>query len=82
MWRRSVWGNAAATVVLVFLCVFQFNFLSSAVFMNDAGIAGASAAIPQAAATIVLFAIPSGIMLWGVTGPSRGTRTEQEHQPF
>jgi hypothetical protein len=71
MWRRSLWGNAAATVVLVFLSVFQLNFLSSSVFMNDAGISDAAAAIPQAAAAFGLFAVAAGIMLWGVTGPFR-----------
>lgn len=71
LWQRSGWGHAVATVELVFLCVFQLNFLSAAVFMNGAGIPDTAAAIPQAAISMALFAVPAGIMLWGTPGPYR-----------
>lgn len=71
VWRKSPWGNPVATVVLVFLCVYQLSFLGAAVFMNSAGIAGAADAIPKAIMSAVVFAVPAGIMLWGVTGRIR-----------
>ena len=80
LWRKSLLGNAMATIVLVFLCVFQLSFLGAAVFMNDAGIADTAAAVSQAKASALLFAVPVGIMLWGVTGPSRATKSQKERQ--
>lgn len=81
LWTRSRWGNAVATVVLVFLCVYQISFLSAAVFMSDAGIPNSTPAISQAAASLLIFAIPAGIMLWGVTGPSRTANPPAGRQP-
>ena len=81
LWCKSLLGHAAATVVLVFLCVFQLNFLSAAIFMNDAGIPDTTAAIPQAITSALLFAVPAGIMLWGVTGRSRDAKPQEEQQP-
>lgn len=78
LWRKSLWGSAAATVALVFLCVYQLNFLSAAVFMDDAGIPDTASAIPQAMTSAILFAVPAVIMLWGVAGLSRARKAEHE----
>ncbi len=81
LWRKSPLGHAIATIVLLFLCVFQLNFLSAAVFMNDAGIPETAAAISQATISTLVFAVPAGIMLWGVTGQSRASEPQEEQQP-
>jgi len=73
LWQRLLWGHAVATVELVFLCVFQLSFLSAAIFMSNAGIPDTAVAISQAVTSMIVFAIPAGIMLWGAIGPSRAT---------
>jgi len=70
LWRRTAWGYAAATAAFTYLCVYQFNFLSTAIFMDSADIAGAADAIPQAATTIVLFLGPTLVLLWGLNAGS------------
>lgn len=69
LWKNSTWGYTVAAILLIFLAVFQLNFLGSALFMDAAGIAGVEQAIPQAIASTVVFAIPAVLLTWGVSRP-------------
>lgn len=69
LWKRSAWGYPIATILLIFLAVFQLNFLGSALFMDAAGVAGVEQAIPQAIASTVVFAMPAVLLTWGVSRP-------------
>lgn len=70
MWRRHPWGYGIVTAVFVFLAVFQIAFLSIAVFMDDAGVVGASDAIPQAISAFVVFGVPAVLLLIGIVDDS------------
>jgi hypothetical protein len=66
LWRQAPWGYAGATAVFIFLCAFQVTFLATAASMDTAGVSGAADAIPEAVFSIVLYLVPTVVMLWGV----------------
>ena len=66
LWRQAAWGYTAATAVFIFLWVFQVTFLATAVSMDAASVPGAADAVPEALFSIVLYLVPTLVMMWGV----------------
>lgn len=66
LWLGHRWGHPLATVLLMFVAVYQLSFLGSAIAMDLSGIAGASDAIPQAIGSAILFSAVSALLLIAV----------------